>query len=159
MPATSRFNEFGDCTVPGQEGRHVTEFENADLTLSELKLKLAALEEERDEEGAVELRQYIQQRELQYNEPSHLENESTSIVQQRLKEAEDANWTRWVQSMVSTVRDHLTIDCDPPKRFTDTYEAYDVIKTNFRANAPSDDMFQKAVKQAIDILKQAKLVR
>jgi hypothetical protein len=84
---SERFNQFGDCIVPGQEGRHVTEFENADLTLSELKLKLAASEEERDEEGTAELKRYIRQRELQYVEPASLENKSAAIVQQRLREA------------------------------------------------------------------------
>jgi hypothetical protein len=77
-----------------------------------------------------------------------------ALVKQRLKEAEDPNWTRWVQSMVSTVEDYLTVDCDPPQKFTDIGEAYDVIKTNFRADAPSDDMFQRATKEALDILKQ-----
>jgi hypothetical protein len=83
-----RFNQYGDCTVPGHEGQHVTEFENADLTLTELHQKLAALEEEGGrEEDVVELKKYIQNRELQYEEPTHLENQPTSIVQQRLKEA------------------------------------------------------------------------
>jgi hypothetical protein len=69
---------------------------------------------------------------------------------------EDANWNRWVESMVGTVRDHLL---ETQQRTCDEYEAYDILKTDFRAEAPSHKMFEQAVKQAIDKLKASGLVK
>jgi len=73
-----------------------------------------------------------------------------------IKENSDENWKRWINSMVSTVHDTLI---ENGESFTDVYMAYDIIKTNFRADAPSRDMFEKASKQSIDILKQQGIVK
>lgn len=73
-----------------------------------------------------------------------------------LLESTDDNWNRWIQSMVSTVKDYLS---ENGESHTDAYMAYDIIKSDFRANSPSNEMFQKASNQAIEILKQNKLIQ
>ena len=45
---THRFNEYGDGVHPDTEGRHVTEFEDDDLSPAELKLKQQAKAESHD---------------------------------------------------------------------------------------------------------------
>ena len=64
----------------------------------------------------------------------------------------DEKWNAWVQSMVATVEDTLL---EMGEHYTHEGEVYDILKTNFRADAPSRDMFNKASAQAIGILKKA----
>ena len=65
-----------------------------------------------------------------------------------IKEAEaDNHWKNWVASMVSTVEE------EPDFVMGDGGRAYDLIKTNFRADAPSREMFNKACAEALRILK------
>lgn len=67
-----------------------------------------------------------------------------------LNESDD-NWKRWVNSMVSTVNDRMIED---NIQKIDVGEAYDIIKVDFRAESPTRDMFDKACKEALTILKQ-----
>lgn len=73
-----------------------------------------------------------------------------------VKENVDPNWSGWVNSMVLTVQDMFNEAGSPTG---DVYEAYDIIKTNFRADAPSRDMFEKACKEAINLLKVKGVVK
>lgn len=66
-----------------------------------------------------------------------------------IQESEDTNWNNWVASMVSTIEDYIA---EERVKFTDVYTAYDYLKSCFRADAPSRDMFEKASKEAIRIL-------
>lgn len=68
----------------------------------------------------------------------------------------DENWKRWVTSMVLTVEESLAENEYPIP--TDSGTAYDIIKTDFRADAPSRDMFDAACKEAIIELKRKKIV-
>jgi len=76
-------------------------------------------------------------------------------LKQLIFESND-NWNRWIKSMINTVQDTLIED---GHSFIDVGEAYDIIKTNFRADAPSIDIFDKACKEAIVILKNNKTIR
>jgi hypothetical protein len=85
MQDTLRFNEYGDGVAPDTIGRHVTEFENEELNLLELKQKLRAFEENHDTELAAELRAYI----LTFkHDVGRLPQEAVvmHLVQQRLRE-------------------------------------------------------------------------
>lgn len=66
------------------------------------------------------------------------------------------NWNRWIQSMVETVKDSLM---EREEYHTDIGEAYDILKSNFRADAPSHEMFDRASKEAIEILKKGGTIR
>ena len=68
----------------------------------------------------------------------------------------DNNWNQWVRSMVLTVIDTLS---EEGNSSTDAGYAYDIIKTNFRADAPTRDMFDKACKESITILKTKGIVK
>lgn len=68
----------------------------------------------------------------------------------------DTKWLRWVGSMVNSVEDAVY---ERGESQTDMYEAYDIIKTEFRANAPSLDMFARASREAVNILKNKGIVK
>lgn len=79
------------------------------------------------------------------------------LIREAINEIQkDENWKKWVASMVLTVEESLReYEYDIP---TDSGTAYDIIKTNFRADSPNDDMFQQACKEAITELKRKKIV-
>ena len=60
-------------------------------------------------------------------------------------------WNKWINSMVLTIEDYMMED---DQSVIDVYTAYDYLKSDFRAQSPSRDMFEKAVKETIEILKQ-----
>lgn len=68
---------------------------------------------------------------------------------------EDIKLDSWVDSMVGTVEDYLVETGD---KNIDVYTAYDILKTNFRADAPSRELFDVACKRAIEKLKQMQIV-
>jgi len=69
-----------------------------------------------------------------------------------IQEIEDVHWKRWVDSMVQTFIEQSGGSTDPG-------EAYDIIKTNFRSDAPSRDVFNKASREAMEILRQMGKIR
>lgn len=79
------------------------------------------------------------------------------LIREAINEIQkDENWKKWVASMVLTVEESLReYEYDIP---ADSGVAYDMIKTSFRADAPNDDMFQEACKEAIAELKRKKIV-
>lgn len=72
-----------------------------------------------------------------------------------VNESADIRWTKWIQNMVSTIEYHIA-EIDEPS--ISEYEAYDILKTSFQSNAPYQDMFQKACKEVLVILKQKGIV-
>jgi len=79
-------------------------------------------------------------------------NRTLDTMQNSLKEnTSDDNWKRWVASMVSTVNETML---ENGIKKIDVGEAYDIIKSDFRAESPSRDMFDKACKEALMVLKQ-----
>ena len=73
-----------------------------------------------------------------------------------VKENVDPRFNRWVGSMVNHVEESLA---EMGASKTDTGNAYDIIKTNFRANAPSQELFDRACKEAIVILTKTGVVK
>lgn len=78
--------------------------------------------------------------------------ELKELIMEVLKEEIDENWRRWIQSMVNTIEEESN------GQSMDVGEAYDILKTNFRADAPSREMFQKAAKEALEILRVDKKI-
>ena len=74
---------------------------------------------------------------------------SPNSIPTTIREIEESNLMRWVGSMVNTVKDHML---DGRQPYIDVGEAYDIIKTDFRADSPSIEEFEKACKKALDIL-------
>lgn len=70
-----------------------------------------------------------------------------------VKEIKDQNWINWVNSMVQNVEEESDFVSG------DIGRAYDLLKTNFRADSPSRDMFNQACKEALTILKQQKKIK
>lgn len=68
-----------------------------------------------------------------------------------IRESDD-NWKQWVQGMVQNVQEEEEFVSG------DTGRAYDLLKTNFRADAPSREMFEKACKEALTILIKSKVI-
>jgi len=73
-----------------------------------------------------------------------------------VKENVDPRFDRWVGSMVNHVEESLA---EMGVSKTDTGNAYDIIKTNFRANAPSQELFDRACKEAIVILTKTGVIK
>jgi len=65
----------------------------------------------------------------------------------------DENWKLWVNSMVQNVEEEYDFVGG------DIGRAYDLLKTNFRAEAPSREMFDKACKEALTVLIKSKVLR
>lgn len=68
-----------------------------------------------------------------------------------VNENADPKFNNWVNSMVNTVEESLM---EMGQTQTDVGEAYDIIKTNFRADSPSNELFQKACREALSSLKK-----
>lgn len=78
------------------------------------------------------------------NDRSNWESDEGGMIQ------EDANWDGWIQSMVQTIEDYLL---ETSQHTCNEYDAYALLKTDFRADAPSKQIFEKAAAEAIAKLK------
>lgn len=73
-----------------------------------------------------------------------------------VKEDGSIQFDKWVNSMVNTVEEHV-IETEQP--YISVYESYDILKTTFRTNTMSHELFEKACKEAIQILKKSGIIK
>jgi hypothetical protein len=76
----------------------------------------------------------------------------TNIVNEEV----DPKFDRWVKSMVNTVEESVV---EMGQSQIDIEEAYDIIKSNYRSSSPSQEIFDRACREAVKILKNTGIVK
>jgi hypothetical protein len=90
------------------------------------------------------------QDENRYGPPAH-----PPLMPQPINEMSIDLWRRWVDSMVITIENYRA---EENLNTVDEGWAYDILKTDYRAESPNDEMFSKACGEALQILKRKGVV-